>query len=139
VGIALASSARASEHENRDGIPSQSEIKNLKYKIGLLWLITKTITRPRPLLAKTYWDSVKADVMQMQLCDACNKFVFCPRNVCPEDRLFKRPFFFPMAPRTRQNTAADALESVLGVGCDLLSVDSAAEMLPSWASCVGYR
>jgi len=32
-----------------------------------------------------------------------------------------------LADRT-SNTAPDALESVLGVGCDLLSVDGAAEM-----------
>ena len=35
------------------------------------------------------------------------------------------------------NTAPDALESVLGVGCDLLSVDSAAEMRLSWGSTAG--
>jgi len=34
-----------------------------------------------------------------------------------EDRLFKRPFSFPMAPRTRQSTALGALESVFGGGC----------------------
>ena len=31
-----------------------------------------------------------------------------------EDRIFKRPFPFPMAPPTRQNTAPDALESAIG-------------------------
>lgn len=42
----------------------------------------KPLPVPDPL-TKTYWDSVKAHAMQMQQCDACNKFVFYPRNVCP--------------------------------------------------------
>ena len=40
-----------------------------------------------------------------------------------EDRLFKRPFAFPMAPRPRQNTAPGALESVFEGGRRLLGVD----------------
>ena len=42
----------------------------------------KPLPVPDPL-TKTYWESVKAHAMQMQQCDACNKFVFYPRNVCP--------------------------------------------------------
>ena len=34
----------------------------------------------------------------------------------PEDSVFKTPLFFGMAPRTRQNTARHALESVCGGG-----------------------
>jgi uncharacterized OB-fold protein len=42
----------------------------------------KPLPVPDPL-TKIYWDSVKAHAMQMQQCDACHKFVFYPRNVCP--------------------------------------------------------
>ena len=49
-----------------------------------------------------------------------------------------RPFSFPMAPRTRRNTAPGALESVFGGGCGLLGVDSAAENRPSRAPSAGY-
>ena len=59
-------------------------------------------------------------------------------GVVTEDRLFKRPFSFPMAPRTRQSTALGALESVFGGGCGLLGVDSAAENRPSRAPFAGY-
>ena len=37
-------------------------------------------------------------------------------NANMEDRIFNRPFSFRMAPRTRQNTAPDALESVFEGG-----------------------
>ena len=44
------------------------------------------------------------------------------KNTVVADRLFKRPFSFPMAPRTRQNTAPGALESVFEGGCGLLGI-----------------
>ncbi len=46
-----------------------------------------------------------------------------------EDRIFKRHFSFPMAPRTRQSTALGALQSVFGGGCGLLGVDASAEIV----------
>lgn len=49
-----------------------------------------------------------------------------------EDRLFKRPFSFSTAPRTRQHRSGTQrprrLNLSLGTGCDLLGVDSPAEM-----------
>ncbi len=43
---------------------------------------TKPLPVPDPL-TKTYWDSVKAHAMQLQQCNACRKFIFYPRAVCP--------------------------------------------------------
>ena len=56
----------------------------------------------------------------------------------PEDRRFKRPFSFAMAPRTRQSLALGSLESVFGGGCGLLRVDSAVENRPSRPPFAGY-
>ena len=42
----------------------------------------KPLPTPDPL-TKTYWDSVKAHAMQLQQCNACQRFVFYPRAVCP--------------------------------------------------------
>jgi len=40
-----------------------------------------------------------------------------------EERLSKRAFSFPIAPRTRQSTALGAIQSVFGGGCGLFGVD----------------
>ena len=40
------------------------------------------VPTPDPVTAP-FWDSLKAHRIRLQRCDACNKFVYYPRAVCP--------------------------------------------------------
>jgi len=42
----------------------------------------KPLPTPDPV-TKPFWDSLKAQAIQLQKCGACQKFVFYPRSHCP--------------------------------------------------------
>jgi uncharacterized protein len=44
------------------------------------------MTQPLPVpdpVTQPFWDSLKAHAIKLQHCDACNKFVYYPRALCP--------------------------------------------------------